>query len=218
MHQVLATMARVQRRQDGGLDGEEAAMRVLGIDPGTRFMGYGVLDVDGPSTDCVAWGLLEGGKSREMHERLFTLHQALAEIVDRWRPDVLAIEEPFVAPERGAKSAVAVGQAQAVALLLAAAHGMSVHRYAPSQVKSAVANYGAGSKAQVQRTVRLVLGLGNEPMSEDASDALAVALCHLQYQRAADRLGVANGASKIPSGRAPRRASRSRTPAGKGAS
>ena len=65
---------------------------------------------------------------------------------------------------------------------------MSVHRYVPAQVKSTVANYGAGTKAQVQRTVQLVLGLGTDPMSEDASDALAVALCHLQHRRAAERL------------------------------
>ena len=163
-------------------------MRVLGVDPGTRLMGYGVIDADGERTECVAWGALEGGPSREIHERLFRLHQGLADVVERFRPDELAIEEPFVAPERGAKSAVVVGQAQAVALLLAAAHGMSVHRYVPAQVKSTVANYGAGTKAQVQRTVQLVLGLGTDPMSEDASDALAVALCHLQHRRAAERL------------------------------
>ena len=163
-------------------------MRVLGVDPGTRFLGYGVLDFDGDRTECIAWGTLEGGKSREVHERLFQLHQALREVFDRWQPDLMAIEEPFVAPERGAKSAVAVGQAQAVALLLAAAAGISVHRYMPSQVKSAVANYGAGNKAQVQRAVQLVLGLGPDPMSEDASDALAIALTHLQHARTLVRI------------------------------
>ena len=98
-------------------------MRILGVDPGTHHLGYGVLDAEGDRTSCVAWGTLEGGPSREIHQRLFSLHQALADVVERWRPDQLAIEEPFVAPARGAKSAVAVGQAQAVALLLAAAGG-----------------------------------------------------------------------------------------------
>ena len=163
-------------------------MRILGVDPGTRFLGYGVIDADGPDMRCVAWGTIEGGKGLPIHQRLFTIHQALATVVERWRPAHLAIEEPFVAPERGAKSAVAVGQAQAVALLLAAAAGMEVHRYSPSQVKSSVANYGAGTKEQVQRTVQLLLGLGTDPMSEDASDALAVALCHLQHWRAAERV------------------------------
>ena len=163
-------------------------MRILGVDPGTHHLGYGVLDAEGDRTSCVAWGTLEGGPSREIHQRLFSLHQALADVVERWRPDQLAIEEPFVAPARGAKSAVAVGQAQAVALLLAAAGGLSVHRYSPSQVKSSVANYGAGSKAQVQRTVQLLLKLGDDRMSEDASAALAVALFHLQHSRAAERV------------------------------
>ena len=83
-----------------------------------------------------------------------------------------------------------MGQAQAVALLLAARAGMPIHRYAPAQVKHAVAGYGAGSKAQVQRTVRLLLRLGDEQMSEDASDALAVALCHEQSWRVAARVQV----------------------------
>ena len=165
-------------------------MRVLGVDPGTQRMGYGVLDVEGDRAECIAWGELQGGKGQDIHQRLFRLHQALAEVVERWRPAQLAIEEPFIAPSRGAKSGVAVGQAQAVALLLAAASGMTVHRYTPSQVKSTVTNYGAGSKAQVQRTVQLLLGLGEGPMSEDASDALAVALCHLQHWRAAERVRV----------------------------
>jgi crossover junction endodeoxyribonuclease RuvC len=164
-------------------------MRVLGVDPGTKFMGFGVLDVDGDMPRCLDWGTLEGGNSKLVHERLYRIQTALIEVVERWKPDQLAIEEPFVAPARGAKSAVAVGQAQAVALLLAAPSGMEVHRYGPSQVKSAVANYGGGTKAQVQRTVQILLGLPREPMSEDASDALAVALCHLQYQRTAARLG-----------------------------
>ena len=171
-------------------------MRVLGVDPGTRFLGYGVLEVDGPSTRCLAWGTLEAGKSREIHQRLFLLHQSLREVVDRWSPDQMAIEEPFVAPQRGAKSAVAVGQAQAVALILAAATSMTVHRYGPSQVKAAVANYGAGNKAQIQRAVQLVLGLNprdSDAMGEDASDALAIGLCHIQYSRTASMTGIRTG-------------------------
>ena len=109
-------------------------------------------------------------------------------MVAEWQPDHLAVEEPFVNPERGAKSAVAVGQAQAVALLLAVGAGMQVYQYAPSQVKRAVSDYGAGTKAQVQRMVQKVLGLEPGPMSEDASDALAIALCHLREWQAAQRV------------------------------
>ena len=84
------------------------------------------------------------------------------DIIEEWKPDVLAIEEPFVAPTRGAKSAVTVGQAQSIALLLAVQNEMSIYRYAPTNVKSTVANYGAGSKLQVQQSVRVLLGLGEE--------------------------------------------------------
>ena len=165
-------------------------MRVLGVDPGTRFLGYGVLEFEGDATRCLDWGTLEGGPSREIGERLLRIQRGLGEVVERWRPDQMAIEEPFVAPERGAKAGVAVGQAQAIALVLAAGAGMEVHRYAPSRVKSAVADYGAGTKAQVQYAVRLLLGLDETP-PEDASDALAVALCHLQEWRAAERVRMA---------------------------
>jgi crossover junction endodeoxyribonuclease RuvC len=151
-------------------------------------MGYGVLEVAGPSTRCLVWGSLDAPRSQPLHQRLYLLHRGLADVVERWHPDHLAIEEPFVAPERGAKSAVAVGQAQAVALLLAAGAGMEVHRYAPTQVKSTIADYGASTKAQVQRTLQLVLGMPPEAMPEDASDAIAVALCHLAHWRVAAKV------------------------------
>ncbi len=165
-------------------------MRILGVDPGTQKMGYGVLDLDDGSETprCVAWGALDGGRSKELAERLLLLLGELQAVAERWAPDHLAIEEPFVSPQRGAKSAIAVGQAQAVALLVAAGRGIPIHRYPPAKVKSAVSNYGAGDKAQVQRSVRILLGLGDEPMEEDASDAVAIALCHVQQLRAAQRL------------------------------
>ncbi len=165
-------------------------MRILGVDPGAQTMGYCILDLDGDATHCLDWGDLDGGRSKEIAARLAVLLDALRGVAERWRPDELAIEEPFVAPERGAKSAVAVGQAQAVALIVAAQAGLPIRRYPPAKVKSAVANYGAGAKAQVQRSVRLILGLGDAPMSEDASDAVAIALCHAQTRRAEQRIAV----------------------------
>ena len=165
-------------------------MRILGVDPGTQTMGYSILDLDngGDMPRCLAWGTFDGGRSKEIAERLHHLLGELQVLAERWEPDQLAIEEPFVAAERGAKSAVAVGQAQAVALLVAARAGIPVHRYPPAKVKSAVANYGAGDKAQVQRSVRVLLGLGDEPMAEDASDAIAIALCHAQTLSTAERV------------------------------
>ncbi len=163
-------------------------MRVVGVDPGTVKLGYGVVEEDGGVLRCLDWGCLSADRGAPIHQRLHQLYQELGAVMERWRPEELAVEDIFVAPSRGAKSAVAVGQAQAVALLLAAGHEMQVHRYSASQVKKAVADYGAGTKAQVQRMVQLLLGLEKGPMSEDASDALAVALCHLSHRRAAERV------------------------------
>ena len=165
-------------------------MRILGVDPGTQKMGYSILDLDddGGMPRCLAYGIFDGGRSKEIAERLHLLLGELQALAEHWAPDQLAIEEPFVAAARGAKSAIAVGQAQAVALLIAARAGIPIHRYTPATVKSAVANYGAGDKAQVQRSVRILLGLGDKPMTEDASDAIAIALCHAQTLRAAERV------------------------------
>ena len=165
-------------------------MRILGVDPGTQTMGYSILDLDddGGMPHCLDYGTFSGGRSKEIAERLHLLFGELQALTERWAPDELAIEEPFVAAARGAKSAIAVGQAQAVALLVAARSGIRIYRYTPASVKSAVANYGAGDKAQIQRSVRMLLGLGDEPMAEDASDAIAIALCHAQAISADERV------------------------------
>ena len=165
-------------------------MRILGVDPGTHRLGFSILEVDGPDVRCLDSGCLEAGRRDPLELRLHVLHQGLAELATRWHPEHLAVEEPFVAPARGAKSAVMVGQAQALALLVAADNGMEVYRYAPSAVKAAAAGYGASSKEQVQRALRLLLSLGPEPISTDASDAIAVALCHVQHWRTSLRARV----------------------------
>ena len=166
-------------------------MRVLGVDPGTLRLGYGVVEEEADAPRCLEWGCLVAQKAEPVHRRLHQLYRGLEEVVERWRPDHLAVEEPFVAPTRGAKSGVVVGQAQAVALLLAAEANMEVHRYLPSHVKQALAGYGAGTKSQIQRMVQLVLGLDILPHPQDASDALAVGICHLRHLRAAERVRLA---------------------------
>ena len=158
-------------------------MRVLGVDPGTLKMGYGIIEEkpDGPL--CLDWGVLVPSKGLPLHRRLYALYQGLLEITGRWVPDEVAVEESFVSIARGARAALVVGQAQGVVLLTAANRELEVYRYAPSQVKGAVADYGAASKAQVQEMVRLLLGLGTVSLPEDAADALAVALCHVRHRQ-----------------------------------
>jgi len=161
------------------------------VDPGTHQLGFGVLETAAQGPRCLEWGCLVAKANAPVHVRLHQLWQELRLVVERWHPHHLAVEEPFVAKERGAKAAVAVGQAQALALLLAAEAGMEVFRYAPTQVKRAVGDYGAGSKAQLQYMVKLALELPTEPMSLDASDALAIALCHLRHWSTAQRMSPA---------------------------
>ncbi|MBI2873341.1 MAG: crossover junction endodeoxyribonuclease RuvC [Chloroflexi bacterium] len=160
-------------------------MRVLGVDPGTTKMGYGLV-ADGPEgPSCLEQGVLTASARLPVYQRLYRLHQELLGVAARWSPDEVAVEEPFVSIDRGARSALAVGQAQGVALLVAAARDLPVSCYSPAQVKSAVADYGGSTKAQVQEMVRLILGLNEVPQPADAADALAVALCHLRHRRAA---------------------------------
>ena len=152
-------------------------MRILGIDPGTIAMGYGVLESRDDEITLIDYGVLNTPARSSIGERLSYLYNKLVEIILKSQPDAVAIEQPFVA--KNAKSALAIGKAQAVAILAAANKGIPAYEYTPTQIKQRVANYGASSKEQIQEMVRLQLGLAQVPQPSDAADALAVALCHL---------------------------------------
>jgi len=153
-------------------------MKILGIDPGTRVMGYGVIEGGESEAALVVCGALTSPPRSSMGERLSFLYNHLLEIIARYQPDVLAVEQPFVA--KNVRSALAIGKAQAVAMLAAANSGIPTYEYTPAQIKQRIANYGASSKEQIQEMVRLQLGLPQVPQPNDAADALAVALCHRQ--------------------------------------
>ena len=152
-------------------------MRILGIDPGTVAMGYGIIESDSGETTMIDCGVLNTPARSPIGERLSFLYSKLTEIISESRPDVMAIEQPFVA--KNAKSALAIGRAQAVAILSAANRNIPAYEYTPTKIKQSVTTYGASSKEQVQEMVRLQLGLARVPQPNDAADALAVALCHL---------------------------------------
>ncbi len=160
-------------------------MIILGIDPGTISMGYGVVQVDGDRVCLIACGAVKCLAKLPLAGRLLRLHTELDKLVIRYTPSEVAIEEPFVA--ENPRSAMAVGRAQAVAMLAAAQHGLPVFTYTPTQVKQAVTSYGGSSKEQVQEMVRLTFSLSEAPHPNDASDALAIALCH-QRQTYLNRL------------------------------
>jgi len=153
-------------------------MRILGVDPGTVTMGYGVIESKGGEIAMVDCGALKCPARSPIGERLSYLYGELLKIISRYRPDAVAVEQPFMA--KNVRSALAVGRAQAVAMLAAANRGLQVYEYTPTEVKQKVTDYGASSKEQVQEMVRLQLELSEAPQPIDAADALAVAICHLR--------------------------------------
>ena len=159
-------------------------MRILGIDPGTFKMGVGVVDSVGGSLDMVHAGVLVRGRADPISQRLHCIFDRLSELILEWKPSAMAIEEPFAA--RNIRAAMAIGHAQAVAMVAAAHHGIPVSSYAPRRIKQAVTDHGGSSKTQVQEMVGVLLGVEDIPGSPDASDALAVAICHLNASRASE--------------------------------
>lgn len=144
-------------------------------------MGYGLLEDTGDQPTMIECGVLTARSAMPLPERLHELYLGLTDIVIRFRPDEMAIEDPFVS--RNVRSALAIGRAQAIAMLAASSHGIPVSTYPPAKVKRGVANYGRGDKEQVQRMVCMQLGLTESPGGSDATDALAVALCHLREKQ-----------------------------------
>lgn len=154
-------------------------MRVLGIDPGSRVTGYGVVDVTGQgareAVSYVTSGCIKSGKG-EMPERLGVIYHGVREIVEEYRPGIVAIERVFLA--KNPSSALKLGQARGVAIAAAVAGELDVAEYAAREVKLAVTGTGGAAKTQVQHMVRVILQLAGTP-AEDAADALAIAICHV---------------------------------------
>jgi crossover junction endodeoxyribonuclease RuvC len=145
--------------------------------------------MDGDEMRALASGAVTPKASRPMEQRLHHIFGELCTLIARWQPAEVAVEDPFVA--QNARSAFAIGEARAVALLAAAQAGLPVRAYAPAEVKLAVSGYGRSGKAQVQELVRRQLGLDAAPEPADAADALAVAMCHQLRLRAEARLARA---------------------------
>ena len=159
---------------------QQPPVRLLGLDPGLRHTGWGVIDVAGNRLTHVADGAVHSDDGRPLAERLCQLHDALTEVLERYRPDEAAVEETFV--NTNAVSTLKLGQARAVALLVPAQAGLSVAEYANNMVKKAVVGQGRADKAQVQAMVRLLLP-GCAITTPDAADALAVAICHAHHRQ-----------------------------------
>jgi crossover junction endodeoxyribonuclease RuvC len=152
-------------------------VRVLGIDPGTLVVGWGVVERKGSAIRSVAFGAIRAPASAEVPERLRAIHVALRDLVRAHRPGLVAIEQAFFG--KGARAALALGEGRGAAMLAAALEGVEVRQYPPATVKKSVTGRGAAAKEQVGTMVRVLLALPAVPTPPDAADALAVAICAL---------------------------------------
>lgn len=165
-------------------------MRVLGIDCGSEFTGYGVVEQDAQgSLRCITAGAVQLSVRDPLPLRLAHIFAELRQIIEEHHPETVAIEGVFYA--RNAKAALKLGQVRGVALLAAAVCGLPVAEYAPLTIKSAVVGYGKAEKAQVQHMVASLLRLEKIPQSPDAADALAIAICHVHTSATLGRQGAA---------------------------
>lgn len=171
-------------------DDRRSAPVILGIDPGTARLGYGVIQ-GGFHPALRDAGVVETWPDQDMPDRLVTLYEAVQELIEEFRPDRLAVEKLFFA--RNVTTALAVGQARGVVLLAAAQANVTVSEYSPSEIKHAIAGYGKADKHQMQEMVRLILNLTFVPQPDDAADALAVAICDAQTTPFAERAAERNG-------------------------
>jgi crossover junction endodeoxyribonuclease RuvC len=159
---------------------------ILGIDPGSRCTGYGLITTQGTKFECVAFGEIRTDATQG-NARLQKIDDELRKIIAQYQPHEAAIEQVFTFHNH--QSALKLGQARGVALVAVATFSIPISEYSARQVKKAVVGYGAASKAQVQHMVTLLLKLKKSPAA-DAADALAIALCHASSRRLRDKLGV----------------------------
>ncbi len=151
-------------------------VRILGLDPGLRHTGWGIIDKEGSRVTFVAAGVINPDTTLDLADRLAELHGCLRKVITQWCPDEAAVEETFV--NKNPTSTLKLGQARGVVLLAPAIHGIKVAEYTPNQIKKMVVGAGHAEKSQVDLMVRTLLKTAPEKMPPDASDALAIAICH----------------------------------------
>lgn len=154
-------------------------MRVLGIDPGSETLGWGVVDGSGTKYTLVEFGTVCSNPKEAFSKRLLNIYNGVADVIERHSPDVLSVEDTFYAVNVGV--ALKLGQVRGTMLLLAKQWGIEIAEYAPRLVKQTVVGYGNAEKQQVQQMVKALLGMKEPPKPLDAADALAIAICHFHH-------------------------------------
>ena len=167
-------------------------VRILGLDPGLRRTGWGVVESAGNALSFIACGCIETNEKADLSNRLAALHEGLAAVLARYAPEEAAVEETFVNAD--ARGALKLGQARGIALLVPAQAGLKVAEYAPTVVKKSVVGAGRAEKSQVRMMIGVLLPKA-DPQTEDACDALAIAICHAHH-RNAPALRIAAGSAR----------------------
>jgi crossover junction endodeoxyribonuclease RuvC len=155
------------------------SIRILGIDPGLRRTGWGLIEADGNRLIHIACGSLSTSERAALSERLVAIHDGLIEVIERYRPHEAAVEQTFV--NANAVATLKLGQARGIAMLVPARAGLTVAEYAPNLVKKSIVGAGHGDKTQVRMMIGVLLPKA-DPQSEDAADALAIAVCHAHHR------------------------------------
>jgi crossover junction endodeoxyribonuclease RuvC len=158
------------------------SVRIIGIDPGLRRTGWGLIACQGTRLSHVADGVITSDQALSLAERLVQLRGALAQVIAEWQPDEAAVEETFVNTD--ARATLKLGQARGIALLVPAEAGLSVAEYAPNQVKKTIIGVGHGEKGQIRMMIGVLLPKA-DPQSDDAADALAIAVTHAHHRQSA---------------------------------
>lgn len=164
-------------------------MRILGIDPGSRITGFGIIDTDGRRNTYVASGCIRTEED-DMPGRLGVIHEGITTLIETHEPDEMAIEKVFM--HRNADSALKLGQARGAAICAVVTEGIGVHEYSPTEIKQSTVGKGNAAKVQVQHMVKVLLTLSSLPQT-DAADALAVAICHANRKNTLDRMPGVHG-------------------------
>ena len=165
-------------------------MRVLGIDPGSETLGWGVVEGAGLKYALVDFGTVRSNTRQPFSKRLLKAYKGVEEIVEKYSPNVLAVEDTFYAVNVGV--ALKLGQVRGTMLLLAEQRGLEIAEYSPRLIKQTVVGYGAAEKHQVQEMVRVLLRMKTIPTPHDAADALAIAICHFHHAGLANKVKAAD--------------------------
>ena len=155
-------------------------MRVLGIDPGIAIVGYGIIDYENNKYKVVDYGAITTEAGTPLAIRLNIIFTGMNQLIDKFKPDIMSIEELFF--NKNVKTAITVAQARGVSIVAASVKGIDIYEYTPLQIKQALVGYGRAEKTQIQQVVKMFLGLPKVPKPDDVADALAIAICYTHFQ------------------------------------